>query len=272
MRREKLSETARLLVLGDSYVWGFGVDQEGIFSQPQVHQSEKELINFGVSGYGTDQEYLFYLREGALFEADEVVLAFTPYNDVENNLSSDQYDKLKPYFTLSEQRLVLHTDHVKENRIQTAIDWVWSNSRVVNILDKAYRTVQRRWFLRNADGGVATPGTGILNAAAVSPRDREGLRLTMRIIEDLRDSVVSHGARFSVIFVPYKPHILDKVSFNHPFVPLLAKRLEEATIDYYEPFFLFWMITIGDNYSTNMTIILVQKAMPSLQRLSLIHY
>ena len=49
------------------------------------------FINCGVSGYGTDQEYLFYLREGQKFDVDQVVLAFTLYNDVENNLNSKQY-------------------------------------------------------------------------------------------------------------------------------------------------------------------------------------
>jgi hypothetical protein len=228
-----------MLVLGDSYVWGYGVDQNRVFTEPKVHQSGTELINFGVSGYGTDQEYLFYLRKGALFEVDEVVLAFTPSNDVENNLAPEQYDKLKPYFTLSDHRLVLHNEHVRENKFQSAVDWVWSHSRVVNLLDKAYRTIQNWWFVRNADGGVAIPKTGILNAAAVSSKDREGIQLTMRIIEALRDAVLANGGRFSVVFIPYKPHILNNISHNHPLVPLLASKLEESKIDYYEPYFIF---------------------------------
>ncbi len=64
MRREKTSMSTRMLVLGDSFVWGYGVDQEQVFTEPKVHQSGTELINFGVSGYGPDQEYIFYLREG----------------------------------------------------------------------------------------------------------------------------------------------------------------------------------------------------------------
>jgi len=239
MRRGKTSASTRMLILGDSYVWGYGADQERVFTEPSVHRSEKELINFGVSGYGTDQEYLFYRREGALFEVDEVVLAFTPYNDVDNNLAAEQYDKSKPYFSLSAHQLVLHTDHVRENKFQSAVDWVWSHSRVVNILDKAYRSFQNWWFVRNAGEGVISPKTGILNAATVSSRDREGIQLTMRIIEDLRDAVLAKGARFSVVFIPYKPHILNNISHNHPFVPLLAKRLEESNIDYDEPYFIF---------------------------------
>jgi len=78
----------RVLVLGDSYAWGFGGTQEELFTARQVYRTDDELINGGVCGYGTDQEYLFYLREGQKFDVDEVVLAFTLYNDVANNLNS----------------------------------------------------------------------------------------------------------------------------------------------------------------------------------------
>ncbi len=61
----------------------------------------------------------------------------------------------------------------------------------------------------------------------------------MKIIAKLRDAVLATGANFSVMFVPYKPHILHKVSYNHPLVPLLAKELETASIPYYEPYFMF---------------------------------
>ena len=239
MSRKKTSPSSRMLVLGDSNVWGFGVDQDRIFSAANVHRSEKELINFGVSGYGTDQEYLFYRKEGALFDVDEVMLAFTPHNDVENNLAHEQYDKLKPYFNLSGHELVLHTGHIRENKFQTVLDWVWSHSRVVNILDKAYRSLQKWWFIRNAGERVPITKTGVLNAAAVSSRDREGIQLTMRIIEALRDVVVSKGARFSVVFIPYKPHVLNNISHNHPLVPLLARGLRASKIDYYEPYYIF---------------------------------
>ena len=83
MQLKKTSGRKRVLVLGDSYVWGVGASQEDLFTAPAVHGTNDEFINGGVSGYGTDQEYLFYLRKGQKFDVDQVVLAFTPYNDVD---------------------------------------------------------------------------------------------------------------------------------------------------------------------------------------------
>ena len=251
MAREKTSTRKRTLVLGDSYVWGYGVDQQWVFTEPNVHHSETELINFGVSGYGTDQEYLLYLREGVLFDVDEVVLVVTPYNDVENNLADEQYRHVKPYFTLSDGRLDLHTDHIHENKVQSVINWIWAHSRVINVLDRANRTFQNWWLVRNSDG-AATPRAGLLSPDAVSSRDREGIQLTLHIIMALRDAVQKTGARFSVAFVPYKPHILNQVPHNHPLVPLLAKRLQEANIDYYEPYFIFLENDAGGNLYNNL--------------------
>ena len=116
MQWKKTAGKRRILVLGDSYVWGYGVNQNELFSAPEVHGTDDEILNFGVSGYGTDQEYLFYLREGTRFAADEVVVALTPYNDIANNLGPKQYGYLKPYFTLENQQLILHTEHIR-NRV-----------------------------------------------------------------------------------------------------------------------------------------------------------
>ena len=64
MRLEKTPGEKRILVLGDSYIWGFGANQDSLFSAPQVHQTNDEIINAGVSGYGTDQEYCFICAPG----------------------------------------------------------------------------------------------------------------------------------------------------------------------------------------------------------------
>jgi hypothetical protein len=94
MQLNKTPGRKRVLVLGDSYVWGVSASQDDLFTNSRVHGTNDEFINCGVSGYGTDQEYLFYLRTGQKFDVDQVVLVFTPYNDVPNNLASKQYSYL----------------------------------------------------------------------------------------------------------------------------------------------------------------------------------
>src|SRR5205823_8694453 len=43
MQLNKLPGKKRILVFGDSYVWGFGADQTMIFSAPEVHGTNEEI-------------------------------------------------------------------------------------------------------------------------------------------------------------------------------------------------------------------------------------
>lgn len=94
----------RMLVLGDSFVWGYGVGDSEIFTEVLERElnargQKWEVINTAVSGWGTDQEFLFFRDEGRLFEPDVVVLAYYLGNDWGNNVAKVQYGLGKPCFT-----------------------------------------------------------------------------------------------------------------------------------------------------------------------------
>ncbi len=100
---EKPPGVARILVLGDSYVWGYGVADDEVFTEVLEERLRKasgryEVLNAGVSGWGNDQEYLFLKDEGFKYSPDIVVLAFFIGNDPMNNRYSRQYGLDKPVF------------------------------------------------------------------------------------------------------------------------------------------------------------------------------
>ncbi len=100
---QKTSGWNRILVLGDSFVWGYGVANRDIFTEVlearfASDQLPCEVINTGVSGWGTDQEYLYFANEGVKYSPDLVVLAFYLGNDPANCISSIQYGLHKPVF------------------------------------------------------------------------------------------------------------------------------------------------------------------------------
>lgn len=100
---DKPAGVRRILVLGDSYAWGYGVSNEETFSEVLEQRfveehANWEVLNSGVSGWGTDQEYLYLLHEGFRYGPDLVVVAFYLINDPLNNVNSAQYGLHKPYF------------------------------------------------------------------------------------------------------------------------------------------------------------------------------
>ncbi len=93
----------RVLVLGDSFAWGYGVGDRDIFPEVLERRFESsgrnwQVINTGVSGWGTDQQYLFLKSEGFRYEPDVVVLAFYLMNDPHEVVVSDIYGLSKPVF------------------------------------------------------------------------------------------------------------------------------------------------------------------------------
>ena len=225
MQLKRTSGGKRTLVLGDSYVWGVGVSQEELFTTAEVHGTNEELINCGVSGYGTDQEYLFYLLRGQKFDVDQVVVAFTLYNDVENNLAPKQYSYLKPYFTLNGDQLVLHDDHVRYSIVDNLRRNLKRDYRVWNLADQGVGSIKRLLRKQQKQSDVVVYKT-----------NRKGIELTLAILKKLKEAVEARHAEFYVVFVPYKPHVEDHLPRNHPFAPLIAAGLTQMGVSYREPY------------------------------------
>ena len=97
----------RVLVLGDSLVWGWGVEKEKIFFELLDNKySDWEFINAGVAGYGTDQQLLYLKQRGITYNPDVIILLFNQ-NDFRNNAFIHQYSYFKPKFILDHDQLVL---------------------------------------------------------------------------------------------------------------------------------------------------------------------
>lgn len=84
---EKPAGRKRVLILGDSFAFGVGLNNGERFSDllGEMLPDDVEVINAGVPGWGTDQEMLFYETTLRRLQPDVVVLEFTGQNDVVNN-------------------------------------------------------------------------------------------------------------------------------------------------------------------------------------------
>ena len=83
---EKRDGVLRIAVLGDSFTWGWGVDDGECWSDLLERRfgPDVEFLNFGVPGFSTDQQLLQFERDAVHFEPDLVLLCFI-LNDVEGN-------------------------------------------------------------------------------------------------------------------------------------------------------------------------------------------
>ena len=112
---EKGKDVFRIVVLGDSIIEALQVPLEqtfiDVFERMLNSESDKrfEVINLGVSGFGTGQEYLTLKYYGLNYQPDLIILAFFLFNDIRNNsLTLDSKysgrginDRSIPYFVLN---------------------------------------------------------------------------------------------------------------------------------------------------------------------------
>lgn len=89
---EKPAGVYRVLLLGDSFTEGFTVSLDEHFA-PELERRltaaagrPVEVLNAGVSAWGSAQELLYYTLEGKRFSPDLVVLLFNPGNDLGENV------------------------------------------------------------------------------------------------------------------------------------------------------------------------------------------
>ena len=111
-RYEKKEDTFRILVLGDSFTEALQVPLERTF--PYILEEKLnsegggkrfEVINLGVSGFGTAQEYLALKYYGLKYNPDLVILAFFIGNDVSDNSFDFLVNPYRPYFLLNNGEL-----------------------------------------------------------------------------------------------------------------------------------------------------------------------
>ncbi len=104
---EKPADSFRVAVLGDSFTWGFGVENEEIYTEVLERELGDgfEVINFGISGFGRGQQLLLLESEVLEYEPDAVVVLAYPGNDLYDNIADDpQYEIYpRPAFSLDEK-------------------------------------------------------------------------------------------------------------------------------------------------------------------------
>lgn len=79
----------RIVIIGDSFIYGIGIDQNETFpAQLQRTLGDTyELINLGVQGYDPVQEYYTLVKEGVLYKPDIIIISI---------FKNDFYDTTKP--------------------------------------------------------------------------------------------------------------------------------------------------------------------------------
>jgi lysophospholipase L1-like esterase len=198
----------RILCVGDSFTWGWGVEQEETYTRiledrllSEGHRAE--VINAGVCGYSTDQVLLFLQNQGFDYSPDLIVCQATS-NDVLANtrdVSAEMYDK--PRFELDESGTLSPPEHpVPSPRLVRQLEsGMFRHSQLA-------RLVKHRLARLRPGPAIAQSSTWGLT------KDEDGadepLRLFRALINRMDQECGARGIRLAVLLdFPLRPDQMD---------------------------------------------------------------
>jgi hypothetical protein len=242
--KQKPADTLRIALLGDSFSEALQVPLEDAFwvvmeqrlqgCQAFTGGKRIEVVNFGVSGYGTAQQLLTLREKVWDYAPDIVLLAMTTNNDITDNLRVLKKTDEIPYFVYRNGQLALddsfresRTFRLRHSTLSHAGRWIRDNLRVIQAFHQGHYAFKNYLASRRATAAPKPPGTtnertpaapakrddnaapaaisdelGIDNLIYREPVDatwQEAWRVTEGLLRLMRDEVRGRGAQFMVV-------------------------------------------------------------------------
>jgi hypothetical protein len=209
---EKPPGILRIVVIGDSFVFGAGGVEQGKRFTDILQASTKntEVINMGVPAYGTDQEYLYLANEGLKYRPD-IVLLCAYYNDFSESFSTLNPSNGRPkgYLSLNGDQLVFHPPEFSLFYRLAQHSYLLGVAQLeLSKVSQAYDKAMRR-------------GHGVLDAD-------QRLATFKQLFVSAADVCQQHGSVFVLVYLPfqrqYKPwliqQIMDELAAGHGMLTL----------------------------------------------------
>ena len=232
---EKPEGVYRILALGDSWTFGFRMDEpdayprqlERILNERAATRRDPrrfEVINAGVIGYSTDQEAAWLRVEGWKYQPDLVLVNYYPVNDTHNKLAS--YQKRAAIRAVQPWLLELY-----EAPKHLYLRQFWKGVR---------RTLKQRFRVARAGGDPKAGARDWTDAYQEGSRGWEAVRTALT---EIGVQARSHHVPVLAILLPDAQDLERYSASYHPKIaPMVAGAVGEAGLDFLdlEPTFAPW--------------------------------
>lgn len=206
----------RLAVLGDSFTEARALPLDATFwsvagkrlaTCPALGGAPVEVLNFGVSGYGTAQQLITLRNHVLAYQPDLVLLAFYSGNDVWNNSRALDGHADRPYYildgTLESDTLVLDNSFRRSARFQAKMAWqdikhgLVNASHVLQLVKAGYYAAKAVWRGAGPAAALETFTPAPSDAVYRPPADdawRQAWAVTEALVGAMNDDAAAGGA------------------------------------------------------------------------------
>ena len=233
----------RVLVLGDSFMEANQVEFEDAFVSVLEHRLREavgrpiEVVNASVSGWGTDDELTYLMREGIKYRPDLVLVAMTLHNDVSDNLLDEYHEFRNGRIEQRPATLVPWPSYL----ILKVKEWMASHSHLYQVMLRATRANWVSTEARNLESHV-----GSLLRRVPDDRIRTGWEMTRQLLQKLRQTADTVNARVVVTLLPLSVQVYPETLADF----LAHNGLKEADVDLFKPQEM--MKVIGENIGVSI--------------------
>ncbi len=237
----KKGKAKRIVVLGDSHTWGFGINDSFRYTEVLENLSNGEVVNMGVAGYGTDQEYLTLKLEGLRYNPDVVIIGYHTGSDLEDNANNVRYGYPKPQFVFSDGKLKLEGVPAPlkedwEKRVYENEAWYRKVDRVLsnNLLSYAFfrNRLLAVGFLRNLSVKLE-----LSKQERIEENFDEKISLTLQLIKEMNELSKKNKAKLLVVIIPTKVQVYsDGSGKQNKAIVEFAEENSILVLDLLDPF------------------------------------
>ena len=209
----------RISLFGDSFIHGHDVDLRGSLA-PQLESAlaargvPAQALNFGVGGYGIDQAYLRYSRDGARFDTDIIVEGLQLENVARHLMvfrliaypqSKIPFSKPRFYFE-GPSLLVANKPTIAPDRVPAVLATFESSPlrRYEFFYTEKYRPY---WWRKSRLLSVLADARHKDESVDVMRTDGEGIHLTLAILDRFKNDVSVTGKPFLLVYLPLKDNL-----------------------------------------------------------------
>ncbi len=225
-RNKSVPDSSDIVALGDSHTYGISATAADSWPSALERISGRKTYNLALGGYGP-AEYLYLMEEKALSLNPEIIIAgFYLGNDLKDSLKAVRTVPI--WEDLRGKAPLEHSDDSREVSKSGFSDFLAGNSVLYRIVSSSFIGDKLRQrskiskgeeiIMLEVDGaGVSTgftPHRRLKGLDLLAPDVREGLRLSLELINRMNKLALKEGVNFLVVIIPtkeavYSEYILD---------------------------------------------------------------
>ena len=213
----------RIICSGDSFTMGSGVNNDQTWCQLLAQLDHRiQTVNMGQGGYGIDQAYLWYKRDGSKLDFDLHILGFV-YDDFSRMTYVSHWGYDKPILVVENGKLV--TKNVPVPRHNTLLEKLKDR---LSPLTELRTAAVLRYLVRLIAPRVYESDYGSRQAQAIP--------VAFKVFESLREEHKEKNHLFVMVYFPIHDDCTGEATGDDPLRQIIAEESQKEGL-------LFWDLT-----------------------------